>query len=243
MVTNNEHIEPQVEQAQTQEDQASAEAKRLPNSKAVIAYLAELFPNCFTIVGDALPLKIGIFEDLAKRLEGDEKVSKTRLRTALRQYTNSWRYLRVVKAGGTRVDLVDAEAGVIEAEHESHAQETLEASRAKVQEAQKAQRDAQREAQQAQREAQNAKQAASKPSPKKPTRKVEVPKRKAKAEPVVTMKDTVKADALVVGQRVSLKLGNNPMVATVTTIDKTEAQVQLDSGMTIKVAITELHEV
>src|SRR5690554_6438149 len=149
MVTNNEHIEPQVEQAQTQEDQASAEAKRLPNSKAVIAYLAELYPSCFTIVGDALPLKIGIFEDLAERLEGDEKVSKTRLRTALRQYTNSWRYLRTIKSGAKRVDLDGVEAGIIELEHETHAQETLTASRAKVQEAQKIQREARKEAQKA----------------------------------------------------------------------------------------------
>lgn len=242
-MTNNEHEQPQIEQAQTQADQAAAEAKRLPNSKAVIAYLAELFPNCFTIVGDALPLKIGIFEDLAERLEGDEKVSKTRLRTALRQYTNSWRYLRVVKAGATRVDLDGAEAGLIEAEHESHAQETLDASRAKVQEAQKAKRDAQREVQKAQRDAHTAKNVAAKSPRKKTARKVEVPQRKPKAEPVVEMKDTVNADTLSVGQRVGLKIGKSSMVATVSTIDKTEAQVQLDSGMTIKVAITELHEV
>lgn len=242
-MTNNEHEEPQVEQAQTQADQAASEAKRLPNSKAVIGYLAELFPNCFTIAGDALPLKIGIFEDLAERLEGDEKVSKTRLRTALRQYTNSWRYLRVVKAGATRVDLDGAEAGLIEAEHESHAQETLDASRAKVQQAQKAKREAQREVQKAQREAQQTKSAAAKAPPKRSARKVHVPQRKPKAEPVVAMKNTVNVDTLSVGQRVGLKIGKNSMVATVSTIDKTEAQVQLDSGMTIKVAISELHEV
>ncbi|RUO44459.1 RNA chaperone ProQ [Aliidiomarina taiwanensis] len=217
---------------------AAEETKRLPNSKAVIAYLAELFPACFTTSGDALPLKIGIFEDLAKRLENDEKVSKTRLRTALRQYTNSWRYLRSVKAGAVRVDLDGAEAGVIEAEHEAHAQETLAASQAKVQEAKKAQREANKkeaEAKQPRR------------TPKRAVRKGTKPVRTKKAEPKpkaeVALKETVDATALTVGQRVALKLGNNPMEATVTTIDKSEAQVQLDTGMTIKVSIAELHQV
>ena len=81
-----------------------SEPEKLTKSKDVIAYLAEQFPNCFSLKGDAKPLKIGIFEDLAKRLEDDEKVSKTRLRTALRHYTNSWRYLYSIKAGEARVD-------------------------------------------------------------------------------------------------------------------------------------------
>lgn len=66
-------------------------SEKLTNSKEVIAYIAERFPKCFTVEGEAKPLKIGIFQDLAERLEGDDKVSKTQLRTALRQYTSSWR--------------------------------------------------------------------------------------------------------------------------------------------------------
>lgn len=243
-MTNNQPVKPEAQQnteateATTEAAPAAEESKRLPNSKAVIAYLAELFPACFNTSGDALPLKIGIFEDLAKRLEGDEKVSKTRLRTALRQYTNSWRYLRSVKAGVNRVDLDGAEAGVIEAEHESHAQETLAASQAKVQEAKKAQREAKKQ------------EAEAKPArriPKRAVRKGPQTSRSNKAEPkpkaVVAMKEAVDAAALTVGQRVALKIGKNPMEATVTTIDKSEAQVQLDTGMTIKVSIAELHQV
>jgi len=239
-VTNNQQVNPesQVSEANTEVAPAAEETKRLPNSKAVIAYLAELFPKCFTTSGDALPLKIGIFEDLAQRLESDEKVSKTRLRTALRQYTNSWRYLRSVKAGAMRVDLDGAEAGVIEAEHESHAQETLAASQAKVQAAKKAQREANKkdvEAKQARR------------SPKRAVRKGPKTSRSVKTEQkpktAVVMKEAVDATALTVGQRVALKIGNNPMEATVSTIDKSEAQVQLDTGMTIKVSIAELHQV
>ncbi len=73
--------------------------EKLKNSKEVIAYIAECFPKCFTLEGEAKPLKIGIFQDLAERLNEDEKVSKTQLRAALRQYTSSWRYLHGVKPG------------------------------------------------------------------------------------------------------------------------------------------------
>ena len=65
--------------------------EKFTNSKEVIAFLAETFPKCFSIEGEARPLKIGIFQDLAERLEEDERVSKTLLRSTLRHYTNSWR--------------------------------------------------------------------------------------------------------------------------------------------------------
>ncbi len=42
--------------------------EKLKNSKEVIAYIAECFPKCFTLEGEAKPLKIGIFQDLAERL-------------------------------------------------------------------------------------------------------------------------------------------------------------------------------
>ncbi len=37
-----------------------------------------MFPKCFTLEGEAKPLKSGIFQDLAERLNEDEK-SKRRL--------------------------------------------------------------------------------------------------------------------------------------------------------------------
>lgn len=207
------------------------QTKPLNNSKAVIEYLAQVFPACFTLTGDVKPLKIGIFDDLSARLEGDERVSKTKIRTALRQYTNSWRYLRAVKAGVMRVDLDGADAGMVEEEHESHAKETLQASQEKVK--------------QARAETAKAKQAERKESVKQKVKPRSKPKTqtKPKAEAVVSMKDAVDPTALKVGQKVAVKLGKNPVTATVTTIDKTEAQVQLDSGMTLKVAISELHAV
>ena len=37
--------------------------EKLKNSKEVIAYIAERFPQCFTLEGEAKPLKIGIFQE------------------------------------------------------------------------------------------------------------------------------------------------------------------------------------
>lgn len=78
---------------------------KLNSSKEVIAFLAERFPRCFSAEGEARPLKIGIFQDLVERVGGEMNLSKTQLRSALRLYTSSWRYLYGVKPGATRVDL------------------------------------------------------------------------------------------------------------------------------------------
>lgn len=230
-------------------EQVQPEQQKLSNSKAVIAYLAECFPKCFTIKGDALPLKIGIFDDLSERLKDDGKVSKTRLRTALRQYTNSWRYLRVIKAGHQRVDLDGAEAGVIEAEHEQHAQETLVESKAKARKAQQNTESAdtpnvkgvKKDAGQTKLAASVTKKSEAKPRFKRAagaSNKVSV-SNKAKNTPT----KKVDVSKLEIGQKVGVKVGSTPMVATVTTVDKTEAQVQLSTGMTLKVSLTELYEV
>ena len=58
-----------------------------------------------------------MFQDLAEALEDDERVSKTQLRQALRQYTSNWRYLHGCREGAVRVDLQGNPAGVLEAEH------------------------------------------------------------------------------------------------------------------------------
>lgn len=72
---------------------------KLNSSKEVIAFLAERFPHCFSAEGEARPLKIGIFQDLVERVGGEMNLSKTQLRSALRLYTSSWRYLYGVKPG------------------------------------------------------------------------------------------------------------------------------------------------
>ncbi|QQF85342.1 RNA chaperone ProQ [Histophilus somni] len=108
------------------------EIQKLTNNKEIIAYLAEKFPLCFSLEGEAKPLKIGLFQDLAEALANDEKVSKTQLRQALRQYTSNWRYLHGCRAGAVRVDLNGEPAGILEQEHVEHAAAKLAEAKAKV---------------------------------------------------------------------------------------------------------------
>lgn len=88
---------------------------KLNSSKEVITFLAERFPHCFSAEGEARPLKIGIFQDLVERVQGEMGLSKTQLRSALRLYTSSWRYLYGIKAGAVRVDLDGNACGVLHA--------------------------------------------------------------------------------------------------------------------------------
>ncbi len=114
---------------------------KLNSSKEVIAFLAERFPQCFSAEGEARPLKIGIFQDLVARVEGEMNLSKTQLRSALRLYTSSWRYLYGIKAGATRVDLDGNPCGELDEQHVEHARKQLEEAKARVQ-AQRAEQQA-----------------------------------------------------------------------------------------------------
>lgn len=114
--------------------------------KDVIAYLCEKFPACFIAEGEAKPLKIGLFQDLATALEGDEKVSKTLLRQALRNYTMSWRYLHACRDGAIRVGLNGEEAGVVDAQQAEHAAQTLAQAKAAYAERRAAEKKEQRKA-------------------------------------------------------------------------------------------------
>ena len=105
--------------------------QKFSNSKEVIGFLVEQFPACFSNKGDAKPLKIGVFQDLAERLENEERVSKTLLRSSLRHYTNSWRYLHSIKKGAQRIDLDGKDVAAIEDEHVEHAKKQLDESKAK----------------------------------------------------------------------------------------------------------------
>lgn len=102
---------------------------QLTNSKEIIAYLAQQFPNCFTLDGEAKPLKIGIFQDILSCLDNGEILSKTKLRAALRAYTMSWRYLYSIKEGANRVDLDGNPYEVINQEQMEHAQQQLKESK------------------------------------------------------------------------------------------------------------------
>jgi ProP effector len=198
--------------------------EKFTNNKQIIAFLTEQFPACF-IAGNesAKPLKIGVFQDLAARLENEERVSKTQLRGALRQYTMSWRYLHCVKAGVKRVDLDGVEGDEVSQEHAEHAMQTLKESKDKAF-ANKKKTDA----------AKAPVRAAKKVSV--PSRKKETPKKVApKPEIDLSQYKEANHNELKVSQSVKVLLGKSPVSATVVEILKEEVQVQLDSGMVVKV--------
>ncbi|MCG9711886.1 RNA chaperone ProQ [Shewanella insulae] len=204
--------------------------EKLTDTNAILAYLYETFPLCFIAEGETKPLKIGLFQDLAERLADDSKVSKTQLRIALRRYTSSWRYLKGVKAGAQRVDLDGNECGELEQEHIEHAQATLKESQEKA----KAKRAAKAAAEKGEKSgAKPEKKAFKKPQPKR-----NKPAPKA-AKPQVEVKDLSPATLtdLKPNQRVSVKLGKSPVAGVVLDIKKEDVQVQLDSGLTVKVPV------
>ncbi|EAA7784742.1 RNA chaperone ProQ [Salmonella enterica subsp. enterica serovar Braenderup] len=200
---------------------------KLNSSKEVIAFLAERFPHCFSAEGEARPLKIGIFQDLVERVGGEMNLSKTQLRSALRLYTSSWRYLYGVKPGATRVDLDGNPCGELEEQHVEHARKQLEEAKARVQ-AQRAEQQAKkREAAAAAGEKEDAPRRERKPRADKPTTKAPRAPREEKHTPVSDI------SVLTVGQSLKVKAGNNAMDATVLEITKDGVRVQLNSGMSL----------
>ncbi|MBL4630638.1 MAG: RNA chaperone ProQ [Paraglaciecola sp.] len=204
--------------------------QKFSNSKEVICFLVEQFPACFSQKGDAKPLKIGIFQDLAQRLEDEERVSKTLLRSSLRHYTNSWRYLHSIKKGVQRIDLDGKDVALIEDEHVDHAKKQLDESKAKVAEKRKEQKAAGADL-------------------KANFKKKEAPKFKPTSKPVVKNEQTkvkrppaerLEEKHIVVGTQVTVKIGKTPMPATIKDISKDGIQVQLDTGMVVKVQLDNL---
>ena len=208
--------------------------QKFSNSKEVIGFLVEQFPACFSNKGDAKPLKIGIFQDLAERLENEERVSKTLLRSSLRHYTNSWRYLHCIKKGAQRIDLDGKDIASIEDEHVEHAKKQLDESKAKVAEKRKEQKEEQKAA-----GAEVKPNFKKKEAPKfKPTSKVAVKKDQPKVKQPPA--ERLEQEHIVVGTAVTVKVGKSPMPATITDVSKDGIQVQLDTGMVVKVQLENL---
>lgn len=215
---------------------------KLNSSKEVIAFLAERFPHCFRAEGEARPLKIGIFQDLVERVGGEMNLSKTQLRSALRLYTSSWRYLYGVKPGATRVDLDGNPCGELEEQHVEHARKQLEEAKARIQAQRADQQAKKREAAAAAGEKEEAPRRERKPRPAVARRK-EGAERKPRADKPTTKeprapreeKHTPVSDisVLTVGQSLKVKAGNNAMDATVLEITKDGVRVQLNSGMSL----------
>jgi len=208
--------------------------QKFSNSKEVIGFLVEQFPACFSNKGDAKPLKIGIFQDLAERLDNEARVSKTLLRSSLRHYTNSWRYLHSIKKGVQRIDLDGVDVAAIEDEHVEHAKKQLDESKAKVAEKRKQLKAAAADVKGADSKSTYKK----KEAPKfKPTSKVVKKEQVKEKQPIA---ERLEQEHIVTGTAVTVKIGKSPMPATITDVSKDGIQVQLDTGMVVKVQLENL---
>ena len=202
-------------QVEAQVENNAEGVQKLTDTKAIIAYLIEKFPLCFIAEGEAKPLKIGLFQDLAEALKDDERVSKTQLRQALRQYTSNWRYLHGCREGAERVDLYGNPAGVLDAEHVSHAaQKFAEKRKAEL---------ATKKAQQ--------KRPARKPNANQTTRKPKAPQVKLSAVDFTT---------LSAGSKVKVKVAEQAKNATVLNVEKDGARVELENGLVMTVTADRL---
>ncbi|KIQ80484.1 RNA chaperone ProQ [Aeromonas jandaei] len=201
--------------------------EKLKNSKEIVAYLVEKFPACFVAEGEAKPLKIGIFQDLAERLADDARVSKTMLRSALRQYTSSWRYLHGLKAGQARVDLDGNPGELLTEEHIEHAKQALKESKERVFASRRTNTKEKDEKAKKPR----------RPAPRKTEKADVAAKPKAQEKAPAAEAPLVKVDAatLKVGQGVRVVMGKSPVAATIKEVTKDDVQVQLQTGMMLRV--------
>lgn len=205
------------------------ETQKLSNNKEIIAYLAEKFPLCFSLEGEAKPIKIGLFQDLAEALKDDPKVSKTQLRYALRQYTSNWRYLHGCKEGAVRVDLQGNPAGVLEQEHVQHAAQQLADAKAKLAEKRAAEKAANPKAN---KKRPPRKQNENNRQHIKPSNKTFV--KKTQFKPKVEL-NSIDFASLQEGSKVKVKVGDNAKNAVVLEVVKDSAKVELENGLVISV--------
>ncbi|KLU16304.1 MULTISPECIES: RNA chaperone ProQ [Xenorhabdus] len=220
---------------------------KLNSSKEVIAFLAERFPLCFVAEGEARPLKIGIFQDIVERIQDEECLSKTQLRSALRLYTSSWRYLYGVKEGAQRVDLDGNMCGELEIEHIEHARQQLAEAKARVQAQRSEQRAKKREAENVS-DKKNERPVNKKPAPRHQKRSGDGEKRPVRSQnhPLQSRKPADKTikkmaqpelnsvtdvSALKVGQTIKVNVGKSLMDASVLEIAKDGVRVQLPTGL------------
>ena len=232
------------------------EQQKTTNQKETLAFLSSKYPKCFFLEGKVKPLKIGIFQDLAKDLAENEDVSNRLLRLCLRHYTSSWRYLESVKVGVARVDLTGEDGELVEAEHAEHAATQLKESKQKAKQlrAEKAK----------ERDAKNGDKAEDKPrakrgniprgkTPKTPSnskpssshqkRGGNNSKRGPNTQNVPKLDSVLTSSELIAGNKALVKLGSAPVEVTIADIDKDGVFVQLSSGMSVKVKSSQLYQV
>ena len=203
---------------------------KLKDINEVLEFLFKEFPNCFKKKDGIKPLKVGIFKDVAERIEGSEVVSKTQVRQALRKYTSNWRYLEAVTKNEFRVDLDGNDAEKVEQEHIEHAQKALEESRAKMAKRKKPQRPRQQDGDTKSYKKKPHGQSRSNDKGARVSNRPaaqQVKRSSGKVEPLP-------ASEVKVNNKVKVKLGQALVNATITEVNKDEVHVELVTGMQVK---------
>ncbi len=215
------------------------EIKRI-STKDIITYLTEKFPECFSVKGPVKPLKVGIFQELAEKLTEDEMVSKTRLRQALRHYTSSWRYLKAIKVGASRVGIDGKDVAEIDEEQANYASKTLKESQEKFGNNSKTKKKTHEKGNDKSPNAPKNKASTDVKRDSTKFKSVKSSKRKVVKKDLPPLKP-VESATIKVGSKVKVQLGNTPMNATITEVAGKDISVQLDSGMTIKTKIQNIY--
>ncbi len=200
---------------------------KLKDINEVLNYLFTEFPACFKQKDGIKPLKVGIFKDIAERIEGDERVSKTQVRQALRKYTSNWRYLEAVTKNEFRVDLDGNDAEKIEQEHIEHATKALEESRAKFAKRKKVQKDGEKKSYKKKPFSNDKNTAKGTKFSSNGTKKEKQPRRSTKVE-------ALPSEAVKVNAEVKVKLGQALVKGTITEVNKDDIHVVLVTGMQVK---------
>ncbi|WP_372761994.1 RNA chaperone ProQ [Pseudoalteromonas sp.] len=208
---------------------------KLKDMNEVLEFLYQEFPHCFKQKDGIKPLKVGIFKDIAERIEGSEKVSKTQVRQALRKYTSNWRYLEAVTKSEFRIDLDGNQAEKVEQEHIDHAQKALEESRAKMAKRKKQQRPRQdSDAKSFKKKAPHTAKGGEKNTAADKSAKAAPAKRSGKIEPLP-------ATEVKVNNKVKVKLGQALVNAVITEVNKDDVHVELVTGMQVKTKADSLY--
>ncbi|QZO14422.1 RNA chaperone ProQ [Pseudoalteromonas piscicida] len=209
---------------------------KLKDTNEVLDFLFSEFPNCFKQKDGIRPLKVGIFKDIAERIEGSDKVSKTQVRQALRKYTSNWRYLEAVTKNEFRVDLDGNQAEKVEQEHVEHAEKALAESRAKMAKRKKPQRPNNRDGEtKSYKKKPHSRDRQDQKRPKMSSKPADVkPKRSGKVEPLP-------AEQVKVNNKVKVKLGQALVNATITEVKNDEVHVELVTGMQVKTKADSLY--
>lgn len=191
---------------------------KFKNSKQIISFLVEQFPACFSLEGPCKPLKVGIFNDLVAHFQDEAEFTRGALRSALRRYTSSWRYLHNVKVGNSRVDLQGNACGEIDAAHAEHAKTTLKASKEKV------------------ALARREKEQSTQSKPNTAGKSAEEKNTGSKKIPVKRPPKPIDLGRLSVGQNVRVQVGKKRLPATIKEVCKENVQVELETGLVMRVS-------